>query len=189
MRGRRRVASLTVMRTLVVYESMYGNTRAIAEAIGESLTTEGHDVTVARVADAPQAPDCDLLIVGGPTHMHGLTTSASRRMALKAAQEDDHPSEPGADAEHGLRHWLRELPQRDGASAAAFDTRGDAKAALTGSAARGIARRLRRHGYAVVGAESYLVEDSEGPLEAGETERARAWAMSLARSPEPVRTS
>ena len=170
------------MTTLVVYESMYGNTRAIAETIADALREAGHEVDLAPVADAPDAPDADLLIVGGPTHMHGLTTSMSRRMAVKAAEEDDHHVEPGAADELGLRQWLRELPDRTGAQAAAFDTRGDANAALTGSASRGIARRLRRRGYTVVGAESYLVDDAEGPLEDGEVERARAWATSLVAS-------
>jgi hypothetical protein len=168
------------MTALVVYESVYGNTRAIAEAIAEALTAAGHDATAARVADAPSAPDADLLVVGGPTHMHGLATSMSRRMAVKAGEEDGHHLEPNAGDEHGLRQWLRALPERDGARAAAFDTRGDAKAALTGSAARGIARRLRHHGYIVVGSESYLVDDAEGPLQEGEIDRARAWATSIA---------
>ena len=52
-------------------------------------------------------------------------------------------------------------------------------AALTGSAARGVARRLRKRGYSVVGTESYLVDDSEGPLHPGEVDRARAWAAGL----------
>jgi hypothetical protein len=167
------------MTTLVVYESMYGNTKAIAEAIAEVLTGAGHEATVVHVSEAPDAPDADLLIVGGPTHMHGLTTSMTRRMAVKAAEEEDHHVEPGAGDELGLRQWLRALPHNEGAQAAAFDSRGDANAALTGSAARGIARRLRRRGYDVVGSESYLVDDSEGPLQAGEIERARAWAAGL----------
>ena len=51
---------------------------------------------------------------------------------------------------------------------------------MTGVAARGIARRLRRHGYEIVGVESFLVADPEGPLEEGELERARAWGVRLA---------
>jgi hypothetical protein len=168
------------MTALVVYESVYGNTRAIAEAIAEALTAAGHDATAVPVADAPSAPDADLLVVGGPTHMHGLTTSMSRHMAVKAGEEDGHHLEPNAGDEHGLRQWLRALPEREGERAAAFDTRGDAKAALTGSAARGIARRLRHHGYIVVGSDSYLVDDAEGPLQEGELDRARAWATSIA---------
>jgi hypothetical protein len=174
---------------LVIYESIYGNTRAVAQAIADALTAAGHEAKAIPVVDAPEVPDADLLVVGGPTHMHGLTTSLSRRMAAKAAEEDGHTVEPGAGDEHGLRQWLRTLPRRDGARAAAFDTRGDANSALTGSAARGIARRLRRHGYTIAATESYLVDDAEGPLHDGELERAQAWATRLAGAPEPAQTT
>jgi hypothetical protein len=131
------------MDALVVYESMYGNTRAIAEAIAEGLG--GAELRSTREGADPSA---DLLIVGGPTHMHGLATSGSRKMAAEAVKEDGHGAlEPGATDDPGLRQWLRDLPKVDGGRAATFDTRLDRSAALTGSAARGIARRLRRRGY------------------------------------------
>jgi flavodoxin len=161
---------------LVVYESMYGNTRAIAEAIAEGLG----GAPVRPVGEAGDV-SADLLVVGGPTHMHGLTTSSSRKMAAKAVEEDGHGElVPGAADGPGLREWLRDLPKVDGTRAATFDTRLDRSAALTGSAARGIARRLHRRGYDVIDRESYLVEDSEGPLEDGELDRARAWGEKLA---------
>jgi hypothetical protein len=101
-------------------------------------------------------------------------------MAADAAKEDGHaPVEPDARDDPGLREWLRDLPRRDGARAAAFDTRLDRSPMLTGMAARGITKRLRRRGYEVIGSESFLVEDSEGPLEAGELDRARAWGEQL----------
>lgn len=173
------------MNALIVYESMYGNTRAIAEAIAEGLGG-------AKVQSTREGADgsADLLIVGGPTHMHGLTTSGSRRMAAQAVTEDGHGElEPDATDAPGLRQWLRDLPEAHGARAATFDTRLDRSAALTGSAARGIARRLRRRGYDVVASESYLVQDSEGPLEDGELERARAWGAELATSSAKATTS
>jgi flavodoxin len=167
------------MKALVVYESMYGNTRAVAEAIAEGLGGS----PVRAVHEAGEAPEQrDLLVVGGPTHMHGLTTALSRRMAADAAREDGHAAlEPGATAELGLRAWLRELVACEGVRAAAFDTRLDRSTALTGTAARGIARRLRQRDYEVVATESFLVQDAEGPLEDGELERARAWGEQLAR--------
>ena len=167
------------MNALVVYESMYGNTRQVAEAVAEGLG--GAQVVPVQRAGA-HAADVDLLVVGGPTHMHGLATTSSRRMAVEAAKEDGHaPPEPGAADEPGLRRWLHDLAEADGARAASFDTRLDRSPVLTGAAARGIARRLRRRGYDVVGSESFLVEDSEGPLETGELDRARAWGERLAR--------
>jgi hypothetical protein len=168
------------MRALVIYESMYGNTRAVADAIAEGF---GSDVEVRSVQEAGSVPgDVDLLVVGGPTHMHGLSTAMSRKMAASAAKEDAVAVEPGATEEPGLREWLRGL-EGAGLRAAAFDTRADARAALTGSAARGISRRLRRRGCELIDNASFLVADAEGPLEAGELDRAREWAVRLAGEP------
>ena len=164
------------MKAMVVYESVYGNTRAIAEAIAEGLG--GAEVIPVSQADA--RPDAGLLVVGGPTHMHGMTSGRTRRVAADAAHEDGTHVEPEAVAEPGLRSWLRDLPNVSAAHAASFDTRLDRSAWFTGAAAHGIARRLRRHGYEIVGSESFLVQDSEGPLEDGELSRARAWGGELA---------
>jgi len=58
---------------------------------------------------------------------------------------------------------------------------------MTGSAARGIAKRLRHHGYEVEWTESFFVDDAEGPLADGELERAREWGATLrAARPRPV---
>src|SRR5688500_14025752 len=156
------------MNALVVYESMYGNTRALAEAIAASLSQHGCSATAVSVVEAPDAPDVDLLVVGGPTHMHGLATNMTRKMAAKAGEQAGAAVEPGATAERGLRQWLRGLPHDHAGRAASFDSRGDANAKLTGSACRGIARRLRHAHYDVVASASFLVDDSEGPLAAGE---------------------
>ena len=168
------------MNALVVYESMYGNTRAIAEAVAEGLG----GASVVSVAKAPaELSEVDLLVVGGPTHMHGLATNRSRQMAAEAAHEDKGTHvEPDAAEGPGLRGWLAELPDRDGGRAAAFDTRLDKAPWLSGLASRGIAKRLRRHHYEIVGSESFLVEDGEGPLEEGELDRAHAWGAELAGS-------
>jgi len=167
------------MRAAVVYESVYGNSRAIAQAIAEGLG----DVPLIAVHEAAETTlDVELLVVGGPTHMHGLSTVRSRQMAVEAAS--DASVEPGATKEPGLRGWLRDLPRNDGAYAATFDTRMDRSPWLTGVAAKGIARRLRRHGYELRGIESFLVSDSEGPLVHGEIDRAREWGAELAHSVE-----
>jgi hypothetical protein len=169
------------VKALVAYESIYGNTRAVAEAVAEGLRPLG-DVSVLPLheADAAAAESADLLVVGGPTHMHGLSTSLSRRMAAQAGDEEDVTVEPSAAEGPGLRGWLSER-RGEGRQAAAFDTRLDRSAAMTGAAARGIARRLRRRGYTLlVDPESFLVEDAEGPLAEGELERARDWGRTLA---------
>lgn len=166
------------MAAVVIFESIYGNTREVANAVAAGL---GENTLVAAVGDADEAvlSDTELLVVGGPTHMHGLATSMSRKMAVKGAEEDsDVELDPAARSERGVRDVLADLG--GGGAAAAFDTRIDKSPALTGSAARGIAKRLRRRGFTVVAdPESFFVDDAEGPLAEGELERAREWGASL----------
>jgi len=166
------------MTRIVVYESVYGNTRAVAEAVADGLG----EALVVAVEDANTVlEDAELVVVGGPTHMHGLTTARSRRMGAAAA----HPErgthvEAGATNELGLRRWLHEVSGAERVRAAAFDTRLHSSKLMTGSAARAIARRMRRRGFDMLGTRSFLVSDGEGPLDEGELERARAWGASLA---------
>jgi hypothetical protein len=169
------------MDALIVYESMYGNTRAIAEAIAEGY---GEGASARPVRDAGVLPgDLDLLVVGGPTQIHGMTTSFSRRVAISAGLKEGHVAvEPDAVDAPGLRDWLKALPGGDGRRAAAFDTRMSGPTARTGSAARSIARRLQHRGYGVEWTQSFIVAGGDGPLAAGELDRARAWGESLRRS-------
>src|ERR1700751_376369 len=96
------------MRALVVYESMYGNTHAVAVSIAAGLSTR-HDVTLVPVTRA--APElvaaADLLVVGGPTHLHRVSTAASPRWAADAARKQGSPltMDPDADG-FGVRGWL-----------------------------------------------------------------------------------
>jgi flavodoxin len=70
------------MRSLVVVESMFGNTRMIADAVANGLSAAG-PVTVVEVGDAPVAPNEDvaLLVVGAPTHAFSLSRANTRRAA------------------------------------------------------------------------------------------------------------
>lgn len=166
------------MNVVIVYESMYGNTNAVAHAIGEGLSLDC-DVTVASIAEATQEviDAAELVIVGGPTHIHGLTSSTSRRMAVDSASRDGVDIDPSAQGP-GLRDWFAQLAPSP-ARAAAFDTRLPGPPILTGRAAVGIGRRLRRHGFELVAEpESFLVDQSQH-LEPGERERAVEWGASL----------
>ncbi len=166
------------MKTVVAYESMYGNTRQIAEAIAEGLGKA--EVLAVNDGDASAADDADVVIAGGPTHMHGLATAMSRKGTGQAAEEEGTELEPGAADGPGMRKWLADL-KGDGRKAAAFDTRIDKSPMLTGAASRGIAKRLKKAGYDVIAdSQSFFVEDSEGPLADGELERARSWGADLA---------
>jgi hypothetical protein len=172
-----------VMRAVVVYESMYGNTHVIADAIGAGLA-DGFDVAVVRVTDVGSAAlaEADLLVVGGPTHMHGMSRPSTRKAAVKAAQDAGGQLALEPDAlRAGLREWLDSLGKNKvRAKAAAFDTRLQGPAAFTGSAAKGVGKALRHHGYDLVAEpESFLVT-KDNDLVAGERDRALTWGASLA---------
>ena len=162
------------MRAVVAYESWFGNTGALAEAVADELRVD-HEVTLVSVDEPPPSLDgVDLVVVGAPTHVHGLSSRLSRRAALDQKGEEREPGQ-------GARGWLAELPPGEGRRAAAFDTRINKPVVLVGSAARTLVRRLARKGFELAApAESFFVHDSEGPLEDGELERARAWARRVA---------
>ena len=199
------------MRVSVVYESLFGDTREIAHAIGTGIREADPAVELAccPAAEAdPQLAQADLLIVGAPTHFLGLPSPRSRimqlryrndsatwyitgpvpRLAANVAGSRPRParraagSQPHPGAPAGVREWLERLPQAAGsACAAAFDTRLDKL--MSGSAAREIGHSLRSLGYQlVVRPEGFSVADFEGPLADGERERARRWGAEAYRA-------
>jgi Flavodoxin domain len=170
------------MHALVVYESMYGNTHRIAEQIADGLRPKG-DVKVVAVSAATEdlVDWADLVVVGSPTHVHGLTGSRSRQGAREAAAKPGSPLTLDAAADGpGIREWFGSLSDAHHKHAAAFDTRFAGPALLTGRASGGIANGLRRHGFdLVVEPESFLV-DKQTQLVAGEADRATIWGAGLA---------
>lgn len=68
------------MYALVVYESMFGNTAAVARAVAEGLAT-GFDVVLQEVATAVVDDDVSLLVVGAPTHVFGMSRPNTRQAA------------------------------------------------------------------------------------------------------------
>jgi hypothetical protein len=168
------------MRALVVYESMYGNTREIASNIADGLRAD-FDVTLVSVAEAtPElVAAVDLVVVGAPTHMHGLSSIVTQQMAARAAAKNGSGLRMDPDADGpGLPEWLKGLCRRDGL-AAAFDTRINSIPVITGRACRAIGRLLKRRGYRLVASpESFLVS-WETTLVDGEAARARRWGMTV----------
>ncbi len=149
------------MRALLVYDSVYGNTEKIALAITEGLKTKG-EVLLFKAGPAMTATlqDCDLLVVGAPTH--GGWYPPSIREFLKSI------------AGNTVRNK----------KVATFDTRiikgGAGKfARIFGYAADRIASELRKSGAVIVAAAGFGVGGKEGPLDAGELERARKWGNDL----------
>jgi menaquinone-dependent protoporphyrinogen IX oxidase len=169
------------MRALVIYESMYGNTHRIAEAIAEGMDLPD-EVAVLPVSEVTQSmlDQVGLIVVGGPTHAHGMSRERTRKAAVDAAEKPRKalhldPTAAGV----GLRDWFDSLGTVHG-MAAAFDTRNDAPAVFTGRAATGIAKMLRQHGMTLVaGSESFLV-DKHNELLPGELGRAFVWGENLA---------
>jgi hypothetical protein len=169
------------MRAVIIYESMYGNTHLLAQAIARGLEP-GNDVAVVPVAEATHEllDEVDLVVVGGPTHMYGISKAATRKAAAKQAHKrpellvlDAHADGPG------LRDWFGSLG-RMSAMAAAFDTRLPGPAVVTGRASKAIAGLLEHHGLTLIArAESFLVT-SDNELRPGEEDRARDWGKALA---------
>ena len=171
------------MRALVVYESMFGNTREIALAVAEGIGARMPVETV-EVGSAPTVlpDDLTLLVIGGPTHAHGMTKPESRADSAKRA--GDRLVSRGS----GIREWLAALYGGSSrVAAAAFDTRIKGPGLIWGSAAKGAAKSLRGLRFRVVAEpESFLVDGPTGPvfdrLVEGERERARSWGRQLGAS-------
>lgn len=170
------------MKALVIYESMYGNTRAIAEAVADGLRPD-YDVEVLCTARAatPAVTDADLLVVGAPTHVHGMSRPATRKSAVEAALKPDSELavEPQAEG-RGVREWLSGLKRGEGIPAAAFDTRLSAPAIMTGRASAGIAKRLRRLGFTPVCEPADFLVDKQNHLLPDQIDHARQWGRQIA---------
>ncbi|MFD6859738.1 flavodoxin family protein [Rhodococcus sp. NPDC060090] len=168
------------MQVLVVYESMYGNTRHVAEAIARGME-ERASVTLVTATDAREqdVSAYDLVVVGGPTHVHGMSRPSTRHSAVEAATQpgSDLELEPDAESD-GVREFLAHLRPTTGV-AAAFDTRLDASPVLTGRASKTIGKKLRKLGLTLIAEpESFLV-DKQTVLEPREAERASQWGRAL----------
>jgi hypothetical protein len=162
------------MRTLIVVESAWGNTRAVAEAVAEGMAGDlgPPDVVGVDVAPPLQGLQVDLLVVGAPTHAFGLSREGTR--------EDAHKR--GGDLlTTGVRDWIDAATDAD-LPVATFDTH-VRHPNLPGRASRSAAKKLRGLGARlVVDPESFYVNGYEGPLLPGELDRARSWGAELARS-------
>jgi flavodoxin len=156
------------MKALVVYDSVFGNTAKIGEAIASALGSPP-EVRILKVSEASpeQLTVVDLLVVGSPTR--GFRPTPATMKLLKSMPQG------------GLK----------GVRVAAFDTRFTEEAinrvrilallaSIFGYAAKPTLKRLaKKGGQAAAPPEGFYVADTEGPLLDGELERAAAWADSI----------
>jgi flavodoxin len=151
------------VKALVIYDSVFGNTEKVAQAIGEALEGQA-EVSVLKVGDVPPEfwTSLDALIVGSPTRAFSATPATKKLLSGISRQ--------------GLQ----------GVRVAAFDTRMDVDKApgilkalvkLFGYAAEPLAATLRKKGgQEALPPAGFVVGGTEGPLGEGELERAASWA-------------
>jgi len=157
-----------MMKVLIVYDSVFGNTEKIAQVIGNAMGSQA-EVNILRVGNVKQENlrGLDVLIVGSPTR------------AFKPTKE--------------ITNFLNGFPKNGlkGVKVAAFDTRFTMSAIeesrvlpffvrLFGYAAKPISNRLKKKGgELIISPEGFFVEGVEGPLKEGEIERAASWAKEI----------
>ncbi len=187
------------MSILIVYESMFGNTAAIAEAIADGI---GHPrstprsgppggtgpgpadgagpdpgqprICVLPVTQAPSAipDDVQLLLVGGPTHAFSMSRDSTRADAARQGA--------WGSVRRGIREWIHDLTPREDLRVLTFDTRVRVRM-MPGSAAKQAAIALRHQGFRQAErGQSFWVGGVSGPLSHDELVRARAWGGFLA---------
>ena len=155
------------MKVIILYDSYYGNTEAIARAIGKAFA-DGKESGIFHINSFALEfnESVDLIIIGSPTRKFQVSP--------------------------GMAKFIRNIPRTsiDGKKFAAFDTRisvDDLNSGflrkmihLFGYAAEPLAKKMqRRGGYMLVEPEGFYVDDTEGPLKEGEEERAFQWAEKI----------
>jgi len=151
------------MKVLIMYDSYFGNTEKIAQALRDSLGKDAK-AEVIKVSDCKveQLNGLDLFIVGSPTRAFRATPPVTA--------------------------FLNSIPPNslNGIKVAAFDTRvapEDIKSSILrfivkagGYAAKPIANMLvKKGGNLMVPPEGFAVVGNEGPLKEGELDRAKVW--------------
>ena len=135
-------------KAIVIYDSMFGNTEKVAKALAQGMETQGVKVDHIHVneADVNNLNNYDLLVLGGPTHVHGIS-KPMKAFLEKMRSADIEPKK-----------------------AFAFDTK--VEAWWAGSAAKGIEKGLKRLRMNIVKPRSSaIVTGREGPLAEGTEEK------------------
>jgi flavodoxin len=154
-----------MMNALIVYDSQYGDTQRIAQAIADKLAEFGEARAVRLDSRQPvELQGVDVFIVGCPTQGWRPTPA--------------------------IQSFLEEVSSEElrGLAVACFDTRFRLPRFMSGSAAKVMAGKLREKGVSLlVAPESFFVKGTEGPLREGELERASTWARQIVEEVEAFR--
>lgn len=161
------------MKAIVVYESHWGNTAAIARAVAEGLG-EGTPALSTSEAGPEALIGVELIVAGSPLLGFALPTES---MVKSLSNEANLGAKPPDLSHPSMRAWLAALPAGQG-KAAAFETR---IWWSPGSAAKAILRMLGEHGYQPLAPHKpFVVTQKYGPLREGEIDAACAWGAELA---------
>lgn len=162
------------MKAIVVYESLWGNTAAVARAIAEGIGAEAQALATGQ-ASTEKVAGADLIVAGAPVLGFRLPTDGMR---TSIGNDPKHAKTPPDLSSPAMRSWLASLPKGTGRSAA-FETRIKWS---PGSATGAIRKGLQKAGYRPIGKdERFIVRGTYGPLADGELQRARVWGEELAR--------
>jgi hypothetical protein len=160
------------MKAIVVYESHWGNTAAVAKAIADGFGPEARVLTTDEASPEAVA-EADLIIAGAPVMAFSLP---SDKMLATLAGDRKAPTPP--DLSHrSMRAWLETLPAGHGRSAG-FET---GVRWSPGGATGAIGHRLEEAGFKrLAKSRRFVVTGSYGPLREGELGRAQQWGTELA---------
>ena len=153
------INNVKAMKTLIIYDSIHGNTEKIAKAIREEIPGEARVLRVGN-ENPLDAEKFNLLIVGSPTH-GGRPTKA-------------------------IQDFIKQINETSlkGTNVAAFDTRfSSGWVKIFGFAAERIAEGLKRKGGVLAASpKGFFVKGTEGPLKEGEVGNAKLWASEIVKS-------
>lgn len=154
------------MKHIIIYDSLYGNTKVIAKAIANGMPAGAAETVDVSEIEFDRLIPADLVIFGSPTH--------------------------GGRPKQAMQEFLARIPVNGlaGKKVAAFDTRfleGEQNFALRllmktiGYAAPKMLKTLEeRGGRKIASPQGFIVTDKKGSFRDGEVERATAWGKELA---------
>ncbi len=151
------------MKSLIVYDSIYGNTKIIAEEISKQIN--GSHIQSVKGSAVPILKPGDLLIVGSP--VHGGRPTPLTEMYLSNISNNSLKGVYVAGFD------TRFAPEDHGLGLRILIT------IIRYAAEKISAALIKKGGIQVVKPQGFIVKDKEGPLEKGELEKAKIWASRI----------